>query len=136
MLFRSTLIAVSKTHPVETLRRAFDAGAVAFGENRVQEAVAKVHAIGRAPEWHLIGELQTKKAKQAVASFDVIHSLDRLVLGRALSTHAVAMGKQCRALVQVNVAGKESQGGVAPDGLEALVRELAVLPAISLDGLM
>ncbi len=131
-----TLIAVSKTHPVETLRRAFDAGAVAFGENRVQEAVAKVHAIGRAPEWHLIGELQTNKAKQAVASFDVIHSLDRLVLGRALSTHAVAMGKQCRALVQVNVAGKESQGGVAPDGLEALVRELAVLPAISLDGLM
>jgi pyridoxal phosphate enzyme (YggS family) len=130
------LIAVSKTHPVETLRVAFNAGMTTFGENRVQEAMAKIQSIGCTPEWHLIGALQTNKAKHAVASFDVIHSLDRFVLGRALSTEAIAFGKRCCALVQVNVAGKETQGGVAPDRLEALVRELVVLPSIDLFGLM
>ena len=131
-----TLIAVSKTHPVEVLREALEAGVTAFGENRVQEAVEKVQAIGRAPEWHLIGGLQTNKARQAVTNFDVIHSLDRIELGRALSTHAVALGTRCRTLVQVNVTGKETQGGVAPESLESLMRELAALPGLNLDGLM
>lgn len=131
-----SLIAVSKTHPVEVLHEAIKAGVVAFGENRVQEAVAKIAAIGRTPEWHLIGALQTNKARQAVTHFDLIHSLDRIELGRALSTHAVALATRCRALVQVNVTSKETQGGVAPGDLEGLVRELASLPGINLDGLM
>ena len=88
------------------------------------------------PEWHLIGGLQTNKVRQAVALFDVIHSLDRIELGRAISTHAVRLGIRCRTLVQVNVTGKETQGGVAPESLEALVRELAALPGLNLDGLM
>ena len=131
-----TLVAVSKTHPAHALREAIDAGVTALGENRVQEAVAKVGEVGRTPEWHLIGALQTNKARLAVATFDVIHSVDRIELGRALSTHGAALGKRCRVLVQVNVTGKETQGGVSPDRLEALVRDLAVLPGIILDGLM
>jgi pyridoxal phosphate enzyme (YggS family) len=131
-----TLVAVSKTHPVEALREAIDAGVTAFGENRVQEAIAKVEALGRGPEWHLIGSLQTNKARQAVAHFDVIHSLDRVDLGRAISKHALALGTRCRVLVQVNVTGKDTQGGVSPDGLEGLVRELARMPGLRLDGLM
>lgn len=131
-----TLVAVSKTHPAQALREAIDAGVTALGENRVQEAMAKVVEVGRTPEWHLIGSLQTNKARQAVATFDVVQSVDRVELGRALSTHAVALGKRCRVLVQVNVTGKETQGGVSPDHLETLVHDLAILPGIDLNGLM
>ena len=131
-----TLVAVSKTHPPQALREAITAGVTALGENRVQEAVAKVSEVGRTPEWHLIGALQTNKARQAVATFDVVHSVDRVELGRALSTHGAALGKRCRVLVQVNVTGKETQGGVSPDRLEALLHDLAGLPGIDLNGLM
>ncbi len=131
-----TLVAVGKTHPVPVLLEAIAAGVDALGENRVQDAVEKIEAIGRTPEWHLIGSLQTNKARIAVDHFDVIHSLDRIGLARAISSRATAIGRRSRVLVQVNVTGSPTQGGVAPGDLEGLVRAALVLPGIAIDGLM
>ena len=79
------LVAVSKTHPPETVRRAIDAGMRRFGENKVQEGLAKIGAVGRnETEWHLIGHLQSNKARKAAASFDVIHTLDSVRLAERL----------------------------------------------------
>jgi pyridoxal phosphate enzyme (YggS family) len=130
------LIAVSKTVEVERIRRALAAGVPALGENRVQEARTKIAELGRPVPWHLVGQLQTNKAKDAVELFDLIHSLDRLELARELDRRARQRGRPVEALVQVNVAGEARKGGVTPDGLGGLLDAVAGLDHVQVRGLM
>lgn len=130
------LIGVSKTVEVERIRQALAAGLPALGENRVQEARAKIEALGHPVPWHLVGTLQTNKAKEAVGLFDLIHSLDRLELARELGRRARAQGKVVEVLVEVNLAGEATKGGVVPTDLKALLAEIAPLAGIRVKGLM
>jgi PLP dependent protein len=130
------LIGVSKTVEVERIRLAIEAGIAALGENRVQEAKEKVAEIGRPVPWHLIGHLQTNKARDAVELFDVIHSLDRLDLARELDKRARARGRSVEVFVEVNLAAEASKGGVAPDGLRGLLDAVAAMPSLKVRGLM
>lgn len=130
------LIGVSKTVDAERIRAAVAAGVQALGENRVQEAKSKVATLGRPVPWHLIGHLQTNKARDAVELFDVIHSVDRLELAREIDRRARVAGRVVDALVEVNLAGEASKGGVAPDGLPALLDALGPLDRVRVRGLM
>ncbi|GAB4201830.1 MAG: YggS family pyridoxal phosphate-dependent enzyme [Roseiflexaceae bacterium] len=144
-----TLIGVSKTHPPETVGAALAAGLTHFGENRVQEAEGKIAALaGRRADmaWHLIGHLQSNKAKKAAALFDLIHSLDSLALAQALDRHAGALGRRLPVLLQVNVSGEASKDGFALAGWEerpavlegfyAELEPLLALPQLEVRGLM
>src|SRR5262249_51724945 len=106
------LVAVSKTVTVERIRAAVAAGVPALGENRVQEAREKIAAIGRPVPWHLIGSLQTNKVKDALACFDLIHSVDRLPLAEALSARAAREGRRGEGLGPPRAAG--GGGGPGP----------------------
>ena len=130
------LVGVSKTVEVARIRRAIEAGVPALGENRVQEAKEKVAEIGRPVPWHLVGHLQTNKARDAVELFDVIHSLDRLDLAKELDKRARARGRAIDTLVEVNVAGEASKSGVGPDGLGELLDAVAALSSVKVRGLM
>jgi PLP dependent protein len=130
------LIGVSKTVDLERIRAAVAAGIRALGENRVQEAKTKVETLGRPVPWHLIGHLQTNKARDAVELFDVIHSVDRLELAREIDKRAQTGGRVVEALVEVNVAGEASKGGVAPDGLPALLDAMSAFGRLRVRGLM
>lgn len=133
-----TLVAVSKTHPAEAVAAALAAGQRVFGENRVQEAVAKFPALRAARpdlELHLIGPLQSNKAAEAVAHFDVIQSLDREKIARALAKEMERQGRRPRCFLQVNTGEEPQKAGIAPgetDALVALCRDLG----LPLEGLM
>jgi hypothetical protein len=121
-----TLIAVSKAHPAERIAPLLAAGQRVFGENRVQEALAKWPALREADpaiELHLIGQLQSNKAEAAVALFDCIHSLDRPSLVSALARAMDRAGRQVPCFVQVNIGAEEQKGGCALAGLPALLAE-------------
>jgi len=130
------LIGVSKTVETARIREAIQAGVAALGENRVQEAKEKVAEIGRPVPWHLIGHLQTNKARDAVELFDVIHSLDRLDLARELDKRARARARTVDVLVEVNLAAEASKGGVAPEALGELLDAVAKMSALTVKGLM
>jgi hypothetical protein len=130
------LIAVSKTVEVERVRLAIAAGVAALGENRVQEAKEKIEALGRPVPWHLIGSLQTNKAKDAARLFDWIHSVDRLELAQALSRRAHGRERTLNVLLQVNLGDEPQKGGVAPDELKRLYETVAGLPDLKVRGLM
>jgi len=132
-----TLVAVTKTHPPETVQAAIRAGVTDVGENRVQELEGKVAAVGRdAVRWHLIGHLQRNKVRQALPLFDLIHSLDSERLAQALSAEAVKMGVTVRALVEINSVGEESKSGFAADEAVDAVGRIATLPGLELVGMM
>lgn len=133
-----TLIAISKTHPTETLRAAIDLGIADLGENRVQEAEAKILEIGRkAARWHLVGHLQENKARRAVSLFDVIHSLDSVSLAQRLDRLCVSEGRaELPVLVQINLGGEESKTGTDPKALNVLVETVAACQRLRLTGLM
>ena len=134
-----TLVAVSKTHPAETVAEALEAGQRVFGENRVQEAKAKWPALRQrfaGIELHLIGPLQTNKVKEALALFDVIETVDRPHLAEALATEMVKSGRRPRCLIEVNTGEEPQKAGIAPadvDSFVALCRDRLALP---LTGLM
>ncbi len=133
-----TLIAVSKTHPAEAIQPLIDAGQRVFGENRVQEAQAKWPALREAyPDikLHLIGQLQSNKAEEAVAAFDVIHSLDRLSLLTALAKAMDKAGRQVPCFVQVNIGDEAQKGGCPLAELPAFLEQVRAA-AIPLAGLM
>ena len=133
-----TLVAVSKTHPAEAISPLIEAGQRVFGENRVQEAEAKWPALREAHpqiELHLVGQLQSNKADEAVALFDAIHSLDRPSLVTALARAMDKAGRQVPCFVQVNIGAEGQKGGVAIGGLTALLAE-ARAAQIPLAGLM
>src|SRR5262245_13854899 len=130
------LVAVSKTMPTERVKAAVDAGVVALGENRVQEAKEKIEALGHPVPWHLIGHLHTNKAKDAVQLFDCIQSVDRLDLAREIDRRAEAAGRTVDALVEVNVGEEPQKGGVPPGEVKALLDAVARLGHIRVRGLM
>ncbi|PWU25636.1 MAG: YggS family pyridoxal phosphate-dependent enzyme [Candidatus Rokuibacteriota bacterium] len=130
------LIGVSKTVEIERIQQAIAAGVPALGENRVQEAREKIETIGRMVPWHLIGSLQTNKAKDAVRLFDWIHSLDRLELARELHRRAHALGRTVKVLVEVNVGEEPQKAGVRPSEIKHLLDAVAALTGIRVLGLM
>jgi len=132
------LVAVSKTHPAETLRDTIAAGAHVFGENKIQEAESKIIEVGRnAAEWQLIGHLQSNKARKAVQLFDVIQSLDSLELAERLERICIEDGRTTLSVfVQVDLAGEKTKSGVAESDLPELVVFLKTCKCLSFDGLM
>jgi PLP dependent protein len=130
------LIVVTKTVDVEIIRHVVAAGALALGENRVQEAREKIEKLGNIARWHLIGRLQTNKAKYAVKLFDLIHSVDSLELANELDKQAAKTGKVQDVLIEVSIAGESAKAGVAMQDVTTLVREAAKLKNISIKGLM
>ncbi|OGP71590.1 MAG: YggS family pyridoxal phosphate enzyme, partial [Deltaproteobacteria bacterium RBG_13_58_19] len=122
------LVAVSKTVPLERLKEAVLAGHRLFGENYLQEAREKITALGASLSWHLVGHLQTKKAKAAVDLFDLIHAVDRLKLARALEEAAQRQGKIQDILLQVKLAEEETKSGAAPEEVPALLQEIGRMP--------
>jgi hypothetical protein len=130
------LIAVSKTVPVERIKEAIDAGVAALGENRVQEAKAKIAVLGHPVPWHLIGHLQTNKVKDALALFDVIHSIDRLELARECERRAAASGRPVDVLLEVNVADEPQKSGFPVDAVPAALEAIAGLAHLKVRGLM
>jgi PLP dependent protein len=133
-----TLIAISKTHPPETLQAAIDAGISDLGENRVQEAEVKITKIGRqAARWHLVGHLQENKARRAVSLFDVVHSLDSISLAQRLDGLCASAGRtELPVLVQINLGGEESKTGTDPREVEPLLDAVAQCQRLRLIGLM
>lgn len=132
------LVAVSKTHPASVLRDAIDTGITVLGENKVQEAESKITEIGRnAAEWHLIGHLQSNKARRAVQLFDVIQSLDSLELAERLERICLEEDREALPVfVQVDLAGEETKSGVAESDLPELLAYLRTCKGLRLDGLM
>jgi len=133
-----TIVAVTKGFGTDAVRAALDAGIADIGENRVQEAVKKQEELGagrREPaiRWHLIGHLQRNKAKLVPGRFELIHSLDSLELAQELDRRSTAPQ---RVLLQVNVAGEEQKSGCTPAEAPAVVRQIAALPQLRLEGLM
>jgi pyridoxal phosphate enzyme (YggS family) len=136
-----TLLAVSKTFGAAAVREALAAGQQAFGENYVQEALAKIDALAdeRARlEWHLIGPLQSNKTRAVAEAFDWVHSIDRLKIAERLAEQRPPGLPPLQLCLQVNISGEASKGGVAPDDVAALARAVAALPAtrVRLRGLM
>ena len=131
-----TLIAVSKTKPVEMIREVYDLGVRDFGENKVQELVEKYDKLPDDIRWHLIGHLQTNKVKYIIDKVFLIHSVDSVKLAKEISKEAVKHGISVNILIEVNVSGEESKFGVSPDELIVTVEEIAALPAINIRGLM
>jgi hypothetical protein len=131
-----SIVAVTKTHGPDAVRAALAAGLSKVGENRVQEALGKQEVLADCPvEWHLIGSLQRKKARQVVGRFELIHSVDRLELAQELHKRA-APGTRQAVLVQVNCSDEEQKGGVLPADLDALLEAMVELDRLDLRGLM
>lgn len=133
-----TLIAVSKTHAAEALRQAVAAGARDFGENRVQEAEGKIAEVGRdAARWHLIGHLQTNKARRAVRLFDVIHTLDSVALVERLERLCIEEERErLEVLIQVDLAGEATKAGASAEQVPEIVAALKTCERLRLAGLM
>jgi len=132
------LLAVSKSHPPEAIRALYGLGQRAFGENYVQEAVAKMAALSDLPgiEWHLIGPLQSNKTATASERFDWVHTVDRQRIADRLSASRSPDMPPLNVCIQVNISGEATKSGVAPVDALALARGVAALPRVSLRGLM
>ena len=132
------LLAVSKTFPADAIRAVYAAGQRAFGENYVQEAVAKAGALADLPglEWRLIGPLQSNKARIAAETFDWVESIDRLQIARRLAAARPAARGPLNVLVQVNASGEASKSGVAPADAPGLASAVSRLPGLTLRGIM
>lgn len=131
-----TLIAVSKTKPVEMLREAYDAGVRDFGENKVQEILEKYPQLPSDIRWHMIGHLQKNKVRQVIDKVVMIHSVDTVALAEQIEKEAAKRNLDIDILLEVNVAGEESKFGFAPQEVEAALRTIAQLPHVHVQGLM
>jgi pyridoxal phosphate enzyme (YggS family) len=130
------LLAIAKTFPPETVREAYDAGLRHFGENRVQEARAKIPQLPGDIHWHLVGHLQSNKARDAVELFEMIHSVDSLKLASELEKWADRASKRVPVLLEVNVAGESSKFGLKPAQAVETAKQLADFRRLELQGLM
>ena len=131
-----TLIAVSKTVEPERLEAAVAAGQTLFGESRLQEARAKIPLVSSRARWHMVGHLQTNKARDAVAMFELIHSVDSVKLAAELNKWAERSGKTQAILLEVNASGEASKFGLKPEDLEAALGEINKLSRLEVQGLM
>jgi len=139
--FDVTLVAVSKTVEPERIRQAIEAGVRILGENRVQEAAAKMPALAdivaeHQVEWHLIGHLQSNKARRAVELFSTVQSVDSFKLAERLNVVAGELGKRLPVFIEVNLGGEDSKAGVEPDQVLPLCEQVATLANLELKGLM
>jgi pyridoxal phosphate enzyme (YggS family) len=145
-----TLVAVSKTHPAESVLEAIAAGVQHFGENRVEEAGLKIPAVmsqtTHPVTWHMIGHIQSRKAREVTPLFSVVQSVDSLKLATKLSASAVESGRQLDVLLEINVSGEASKDGLMAQSwrtqpeqlneLAAIIRQISTLPALRVQGLM
>ena len=131
-----TLLAVSKTHPPETIKAAADCGQIFFGENKVQEARAKIPLCPGKLRWHFIGHLQSNKCRDAVELFEMIQSVDSLSLAQEINKRVEQGAKRMPVLMEVNVAGEASKFGYQPERLLAELKEINALPRLEIRGLM
>lgn len=131
-----TLVAVSKTKPVEDIQEIYDAGQRDFGENKVQEWQSKVDALPSDIRWHIIGHLQTNKVKYIVGRVALIHSVDSVRLAQKIEDESEKKGCISEILIQVNLCREESKSGVDPDDLDALLRACSGMPHVKVRGLM
>ncbi|CAN5652223.1 YggS family pyridoxal phosphate-dependent enzyme [soil metagenome] len=130
------LIAVSKTHPAETVREAFEAGQIVFGENKVQELLGKAPLLPSAVRWHLIGHLQKNKIRKVLPQVELIHGVDSLELAREIDRIAAELGLFPRALLEVNVSAEASKFGFQPELLKSQLGEILALPRLQVEGFM
>jgi PLP dependent protein len=144
-----TLVAVTKTHPIEVIREALSLGATNIGENRVEEALPKIEALSAvepAPVWHMIGHIQSRKAREVASCFDWAHSVDSAHLAQRLSRAAGEHGRTLPVFIECNVSGEASKSGLAADrvlddpaqaeALRAEIEPMLALPHIQIRGLM
>lgn len=131
-----TLIAVSKTKPVEMLQEAYDAGAGDFGENKVQEMMDKIPVLPEDIRWHMIGHLQRNKVKYVVGRAALIHSVDTYRLAEEINIQAKKKGICMPVLIEVNIAGEASKFGVRPEDTLQLVKDISTLENVKIQGLM
>lgn len=131
-----TLLAVTKTHPPETVHEAVNLGLTFFGENKVQEAKAKIPNCPGKARWHFIGHLQSNKCRDAVELFEMIQSVDSLSLAQEINKRAEQAAKTMPILLEVNVAGEASKFGYKPEQLLADLKEINSLPRLEIHGLM
>ena len=135
----TTLIAVSKTFPAEDIRPVLEAGQKVFGENRVQEAMGKWPGLREdfaGVELHLIGPLQSNKSKEAVATFDVIHTVDRGKIARALKTEMTKQGRDLPCFIQVNTGEEPQKAGIPPKDVDAFIAACKDDVGLNIVGLM
>jgi PLP dependent protein len=130
------LLAVTKTVSPDIIGKAIAAGLTEFGENYVQEAKEKIAAFEKHVKWHMIGHLQTNKAKYAVSLFDYIHSVDRMELAKEIHKKAGQIGRKINILIEINVSGEQTKNGIAPADAIDLIKGIASLENISVKGLM
>lgn len=131
------LIAVSKTHPPESIMEALDAGQTLFGESRVQEAKAKIPLLPGRARWHFIGHLQKNKIRHALAlNFELLHGVDSLQIAQDINRIADEAGANPHVLIEVNVAGESTKFGFPPDRLREQMEQLFELDRLNIDGLM
>lgn len=131
-----TLVGASKQQPVETLAAAFAAGLRVFGENRVQEALAKAPALPPEIAWHLLGPLQSNKVRMALRLFRTFHAVDRLSIAHDLEREAGRLGLELSVFLEVNLGGEATKHGFAEEELPGAAREIAALGHLRLAGLM
>jgi pyridoxal phosphate enzyme (YggS family) len=132
-----TLVAVSKTVPLALVQMAYNLGVTDFGENRVQDALPKIEAFH--PEnlrWHMIGHLQSNKAKKVIGAFSSVQSVDNLHLAQVLNRYAEESGVTLPVLLQVNISGEASKEGMTAEETPEVARQILALPALRVDGLM
>jgi PLP dependent protein len=130
------LLAVSKGMPPELVSEAVNAGQLLFGENKVQEAKAKIPQCPSRARWHMIGHLQSNKCRDTVQLFDMVQSVDSLALAQELNKWADKIGKKLPVLLEVNVAGEATKFGFKPEAVLEQLREINALPRVELHGLM
>src|SRR5207248_641767 len=132
-----TLVAVSKTVPVELVEIAYNLGIADFGENRVQDALPKIAEFHpRGMRWHMIGHLQSNKAGKVAGAFDAVQSIDSLHLAQVLNKHAEEEGKMLPVLLQINVSGEASKEGMTLEETPGIARQIGALASLKVRGLM
>ena len=130
------LIAISKTHPAESVRAAHQAGQTVFGESRVQEARVKIPELPSALRWHFVGHLQKNKIRQALPLFELFHSVDSLALAEDINRIAEETGTHPRVLLEINVSGEGSKFGFSPAKLREAMEPMLALSRVTIEGLM
>jgi len=130
------LVCVTKEADIEDIQTAILAGVTDIGENRVQSAASKYEAIGNRVTWHLIGHLQTNKAKDAVRIFSLIHSIDSIRIAEAVDREAQKIGKVQDVLLQINVSGESTKFGACPEDVDGIIEEISLYGNINVKGFM
>jgi pyridoxal phosphate enzyme (YggS family) len=130
------LVAVTKAVGADLIREAIDCGIDTIGENRVHQAAEKRPLVDSPIEWHMIGHLQSRKARQAAELFDMVQSVESISTARALQKRCKDAGRSMPILIEVNTSFEEQKLGISPDETEAFAREIAAMPNLRIDGLM